>query len=173
MTMKSRQMALCGVLAALSVCFLLLGSVIPGATFCGPLLAMTALVPVLEECGPRMAGATWGAVSLLGLLLAADRELALVYLFFGWYPILRPRIAKLPLRSLRVLCRLAVCSGMAALLYGLAMKVLGLPTGLEEESGWMLASLLVMANVTFLIADLVLDRQTRLWNRRLRKRFFR
>lgn len=43
--MNSRQMALCGVLSALAVVFLLLGSVIPAATFCAPILAMIALFP--------------------------------------------------------------------------------------------------------------------------------
>ena len=171
--MKSRQMALCGILASLAVCLLLLGSVIPGATFCGPILAMAALLPVLEECGPRLAWASWAAVSILGLLLAADRELALVYLFFGWYPILRPRVEKLGHRWIRVLCRLAVCSGMLALLYGLVMKLLGVPTGLEEEARWFVALLAVMGNVNFLIADLALGRLTLLWRRRLRARFFR
>lgn len=171
--MKSRQMALCGVLAALAVCFLLLGSVIPGATFCGPLLAMAALIPVLEECGSRAAWAAWAAVAVLGLLLAADRELALVYLVFGWCPILRPWIMRLPFRILRTAVRLGLCSGLTVLLYGLAMRVLGLPTGLEGESGGFLALLLVLANVDFLVMDLALGRLTELWRRRLRKRFFR
>lgn len=171
--MKSRQMALCGVLSSLAVCCLLLGSVIPAATFCGPLLAMAALLPVLEECGPRAAGAAWAAVGLLGLLLASDRELALVYLFFGWYPILRPRLARLPSRGLRVAARLAVCGGVLALLYGLVMKALGLTADLEGAARWFLGLMTLLAGVTFLMADLALERLTALWRRRLRKRFFR
>ena len=58
---------------------------------------MGALLPVLEELGTKAAGTSYAAAAILALLLAPDRETAFVYLFFGWYPILRPRIAALPL----------------------------------------------------------------------------
>lgn len=171
MRQSSRRMALCGVLCSLAVCLLLLGSVIPAATFCGPLLAMAALLPVLEELGPRAAGTAWAAVSILGLLLAADRELALVYLFFGWYPVLRPRINKLPSRPLRIAVKLAVCNGTVFLLY----RLLGALLGLTEDmtSPLLAAATVVLANMTFFLADLALGRLTLLWRRKLRKRFFR
>lgn len=171
--MTSRQMALCGVLSALAVSLLLLGSVIPAATFCAPLLAMAALLPVREECGPRAAGTAWAAASLLGLLLAADRELALVYLFFGWYPVVRPRIAKISSRLGRLAWKLVICNGAILLLYGLLRKVLGLTADLEEAGRGFPALLLALANAVFLLADRALERLTLLWQRKLRSRFFR
>ena len=53
--MKSRQIALCGMLNALAVVLLSFGGLIPIATYCAPLLAMAVLLPVLEEYGGRMA----------------------------------------------------------------------------------------------------------------------
>ena len=41
---KSREAAFCGVLAALAETVLLLGGVIPAATFCCPLLAMASSI---------------------------------------------------------------------------------------------------------------------------------
>ena len=52
--MKSREMALCGVLCALAAALLTLGGVIPAATFCAPVLAMAALLPVLPEQVPEV-----------------------------------------------------------------------------------------------------------------------
>ncbi len=52
----SRRMSLCGMLTALAVVILLLGGLLPLATFLRAVLAMAALLPVLEECGPRAAG---------------------------------------------------------------------------------------------------------------------
>ena len=75
--MSSRQMALSGILSALAAAFLTAGGMLGIATYCAPILAMATLLPVLEECGPKAAGAAWGAVSLLGLLLSPDR---------GWAP---------------------------------------------------------------------------------------
>ena len=169
--MKSRSLALSGVLAALAVVLLCLGGVIPGAVFCAPILAMSVLLPVLEELGPKAAGTAYAAVAILSLLLSPDRETALVYVFFGWYPILRPKIAALPSRPLRVLCRLAVCSASAFLLYGLFWHVLGLP---EDMPGGVLnALLLVSGNLVFLLADSTLARLTGLWHWKLKKRLYR
>ena len=168
---KSRAVALSGVLTALAVAFLALGDIIPAAVLCGPILAMAALLPVLEELGPKAAGTVYAAVSILALLLVPDRETAFVYLFFGWYPILRPKIAALPSRPLRVLCRLAVCSASAFLLYGLFWRVLGLP---EDMPGGVLgALLLVSGNLVFLLTDSTLARLTGLWHWKLKKRLYR
>ena len=57
--MKSREMALCGVLCALAAALLTLGGVVPIATFCAPMLAMAVLLPVLEEWGPKAAGTSY------------------------------------------------------------------------------------------------------------------
>ena len=167
--MNSRQMALCGLLSALAVVCLLLGGVIPAATFCAPILAMAALLPVLEEVGAGAAAAAYGAAAVLGLLLVPDRELALVYLCFGWYPILRPQIARIPLRLGRLAARLAVFNAVTALLYGLILRLLGLTADLTEASRWMNLALLVMGNAVFLLLDLALARLTTLWRLRLRK----
>ena len=164
-------MALCGVLCALAVVLLALGGVVPIATFCAPVLAMAALLPVLEEAGPRLAAAAWAAVSLLALLLDPDREAALVYLCFGWYPLLRPRIAGLSSSLARTAARMAVCTGVCLLLYGVIGRVLGLPE--DPAAGGFQILLLALANLTFLILDRALERLTLLWRRRLRRRLFR
>ena len=171
--MRARPLALCGVLAALAVTLLALGGVIPGAVFCAPILAMAVLLPVLEELGSKAAGTVFAAVAILALLLVPDRETALVYVFFGWYPILRPRIAALPVRPLRILVRLAVCSGSALLLYGVLWKLLGLPEDLWESAWYLNALLLAGGNVVFLLTDATLARLTRLWHWKLKKYLYR
>ena len=170
--MKSRRMALSGVLCALAVVLLTLGGVVPLATFCAPLLAMAVLLPVLEEYGSRYAAAAWLAVSLLALAVDPDREAALVYLCFGWYPLLRPRVAGLRSRAVRTAVKLAVCTAVCLVLYGVIWRVLGLPRD-PDASGVFGAVLLVLANVVFLLADRALERLTVLWRVRLRRRFFR
>lgn len=170
--MKSRRMALCGVLCALAAVVLALGGVVPVATFCAPMLAMAALLPVLEEYGPRYAAAAWLAVSVLALLLDPDREAALVYLCFGWYPMLRPRLAGIPSVLLRIGARLAVCTAACLLLYGVLWRLLGLPRD-PALAGVLGGVLLVLANGTFLLLDRALERLTLLWRRRLRRRLFR
>ena len=90
--MKSKEIALCGLLCALAVTLLLLGGILGIGTFAGPILAMAVLLPILEEYGTKTATAAWGAAAILALLLVPDRETALVFVAFGWYPLLRPRL---------------------------------------------------------------------------------
>ncbi len=174
MRQQSRKVALCGVLCGLAVVVLLLGGLFSLAVYCAPLLAMAVLLPVLEEYGPGTAGAAYGAVAILALLLVPDRETALVYVFFGWYPLLRPRIAALPSLPVRLVCRLGVCGLSMFLLYGVTIRLLGLTAVTEElGGGWLTAALAVMGCAVFLLLDLALGRLTVLWRRKLRRRFFR
>lgn len=171
---QSRKVALCGVLCGLAVVVLLLGGLFSLAVYCAPLLAMAVLLPVLEEYGPGTAGAAYGAVAILALLLVPDRETALVYVFFGWYPLLRPRIAALPSLPVRLVCRLGVCGLSMFLLYGVTIRLLGLTAVTEElGGGWLTAALAAMGCAVFLLLDLALGRLTVLWRRKLRRRFFR
>ena len=172
--MSSRKLALCGLLTALAVTLLLLGGIIPLATFCAPMLAMVVLLPVLEEFGHRAAATAWCAATILALLLVPDRETALVYVCFGWYPILRPRIAALPSLSARIGCRLAVYALAVFALYGVVVRLFGLTAVLEELGGAMLTAVLaVLGFAVFLLLDLALGRLTVLWHRKLRRRFLR
>lgn len=171
--MKARPLALCGLLAALAAALLCLGGVLPGMAFCAPILAMAVQLPILEELGPKAAGTAYAAVSILALLLVPDRETAFVYVFFGWYPILRPKIAALPSRVLRVLSRLAVCNAAALLLYGLALRLMGLTEDLLDSVWYINAALLAMGNVVFLLTDATLARLTGVWHWKLKKHLYR
>ena len=61
--MKSKQMALCGLLTALAVVVMILAGAIGIGTFAGPVLAMAALLPVLEEYGSKAAAAAYAAAT--------------------------------------------------------------------------------------------------------------
>lgn len=167
--MRARPLALCGLLSALAAALLILGGVLPGMVFCAPILAMGVLLPVLEEWGPKAAGTSYAAVSILALLLAPDRETAFVYLFFGWYPILRPKIAALPSRLLRLLARLAVCNIAVLVLYGLVLRLMGLTADLLESVWYFNAALLAAGNLVFLLTDATLARLTNIWHWKLKK----
>ena len=170
--MKSREIALCGMMNALAVVLLSLGGMVPMATYCAPLLAMAVLLPVQEEYGKKMALTAWVSVSLLALMLTPDRETALVYVFFGWYPVARPRIAALPSRPVRLAVKLLIASGVILLLYGAVLRLMGLTADLLEGTFLLNAALLVMGNGVFLLLDKALDRLTVLWHRKWRKYFF-
>ena len=170
--MKSKQIALCGLLCALAATMLLLGGILGIGMFAGPILAMAVLLPILEEYGGNTAAAAYGAAAILALLLVPDRETALVFVFFGWYPLLQPKILALPSRLLRLVCKLLFCNLAIALAYGILLFLFQL-SDLAGETPLMTALLVVLGNVVFLLLDRLLCRLAVLWQRKLRRRFFR
>ncbi len=158
-------MALGGVLAALAVVIMSLGGLIPVATYVSPMLCALLLQMVLISCGARTAWAWYGAVALLAVLLSPDKEAAAVFVFLGYYPIIKPKLDKLPLRAL---WKGILFNASVAVMYYLLLRLFGMETLNQEfaEMGvGMLAILLLMGNVTFFLLDRLLGME------KLKKRF--
>lgn len=170
-------MALCGVMAALAVVFLQMGGMVPLATFCCPLLAMLCSLPVLEEYGRRAALLLYAAVSLLALLVAPDKEVALLYAFLGWYPALRPTIDRaIGDKLAHLLVKSALFAAAVSAMYALAIFLLGMEDLAREytEAGrWVAALTAVLGFAVWLLFDKVLLRFTLLYRRKWRKRLLR
>ena len=164
----TKRIALCGVLAALAVTVMVLGTIVPVGTFCCPAVAGLLLIPVLDLCGVRLALGWYAAVSLLSLLLAPDREAALLFLFLGYYPVMQPYFARIPVRALRPCAKLLLFNAAVLLLYGLVCGLLGIPAA-SDGSAVLLAVMLLLGNVTFFLYDIVIARLTRLWKRRKKR----
>jgi hypothetical protein len=150
-------MALGGVFAALAVVIMSMGGLIPFATYVSPVLCMLMLRLVLRLCGRRIAWAWYGAVAALSLLLSADKEAAGVFVFLGYYPIVKPWLDRLPFS---LLWKLLLFNAATILLYWMLMAVFGMDAIAAEfrDMGTvMLAVTLVLGNVTFLLLDLLLS----------------
>lgn len=170
---KSRELAFCGVLSALGTVLVLLGSLLPGSTYCAPILGMLPLLPVLSEFGSRPALGVYGVTAALTMLLVPDRELAGVYLFFGFYPVLRLLLNRIPSRLLRLVLKLAVFNGALCALYTALIWLLGLGALSLPGGGALAVALVAGGNLVFLLLDVALGRLTLLWQHHLRRRLFR
>ena len=157
---RTSQLALAAVLCALATVIMMLGGLIPVATFCCPMLACFLTIPILYECGTSMALCAYAAVAILSCLLGPDKEAAAIYLFLGWYPVLRPKLQRLR-QPFRLLVKLVIFNCAVAAVYGLLLFVLGLDSlkaEFSELSRIMLIVTLVLGNVVFLVFDFVLPR---------------
>ncbi len=174
--LSSARMALCAMTAALAVVVMSLGSIVPFATFCCPILAMLIMVPITVECPPKLGLTLYGAIAILSLLLLGDKEVSFLFLFLGYYPILRPRLEKIRPKVLRLAVKQAIFSCAVAVMYLLLIFVFRLEAVAEEfqSAGTALnAALLLMGNVVFYAFDLLLFRFTLLYQHKWRKRLFR
>lgn len=173
---KSRKMALTGMLCALAVVIMMLGGVIPLATFCCPALAGLMLIPVFVECGEKLSWCAYAAIAALSLILCPDKEAALLLAFIGYYPILRWRLDQLRSRLLRVVAKLGVFNLAVLAMYALSILVLQMDQILREyqEMGLALTiACLLVGNVTLLLYDRLIAIMTALYVNRLRGRLMK
>ena len=151
-------MALGGVLAALAMVVMSLGGLIPVATFVCPMLCTILLRFVCPLCGNRIGWAWYGAVAVLSFLLGPDKEAAAVFLFLGFYPIVKP---KLDTMKVSWLLKLLLFNTAIGCMYYLLIHLLGMAQIAAEyaQMGTVLTVImLLLGNLTFYLLDLVLTR---------------
>lgn len=149
-------MALGGVLAALAVVLMSMGTLIPVATYACPVMCCVILRLVLKACGSRVAWAWYGAVAILSLLLAPDKEAAAVFLAIGYYPMVKPKLEQL---KPAWLWKGLLFNASILAMYWILMHILGLEQISREFEGMgilMTLILLVMGNVLFFLLDRLL-----------------
>ena len=90
---KSTAVALCGVIAALCIVLMLLSGLIQIASIAIPALCGILLIVIVLELSAKWALCVYAAVSVISLLLVADKEAAVMFAaFFGYYPILKAKL---------------------------------------------------------------------------------
>ncbi len=158
---SAKQIALCGVLAALAVVIMCLGSLLLLATFITPIVCCIQLHIILWLCGKRLAWAWYAAVSVLCLLLAPDKEAAALFVFLGYYPIVKPWLDR---RWLPWLWKTLLFNGAVLTMYSLLIHLFGMEALAAEFADMgtvLLVITLALGNVIFWMLDRILSRRFR------------
>ena len=172
---KTYRTALGGILSALALSFLFMGSVLPFAEIAGPALASVCVLLTGTEFSVKAAFAVYSAVSVLGLIIVPDKESVLLFIFFlGWFPIFKMLIDG-KLRPVPVLLiKLAVFNASVLLMYWLILKVFVMDQVAAEFSGYspfMYAAVIILSNITVIILDFALSKivflYTHVWRKKL------
>ena len=161
MRSKAYPIALGGMLAAVAVVLMCIGTIIPIATYAVPAMCILVCQTVLKLCGPRIAWAWYGAVALLSLLMAPDKEAAAVFLILGYYPIVKPKLDRM---KGKWLWKALLFNGSILSLYWVLLNLIGVERLVAEFSGIgiaMTAVLLAMGNLIFFLLDYRLERGPR------------
>ena len=146
-----------GVFAALALVVMCLGGLIPVATFICPMVCCLIVKTVMIACGNKTAWTCYAAVAILSVLLAPDKEAAGIFVFLGYYPMVKP---KLDAAKLGLLWKFLLFNASVALAYYLMLKLLGMGELAEEYAGmgvFLIAVMVVLGNVTFFLLDRLLD----------------
>jgi hypothetical protein len=153
---SAKNMALGGVMAALALVVMCLGGMIPLATYVCPMFCAVLLMVVLRLTGSRIAWAWYGAVSILSMLLGPDKEAAAVFVFLGYYPILKPWLDR---RKLSILWKLMLFNVAIFAMYSVLIYVFGLAdiaSEFEELGMVMTIVTLILGNATLFMMDVLL-----------------
>ncbi len=156
---KTRPIALGGMLSAAAVVVMCLGTMIPVNTYICPMVCILVTQWVRLACGARIGWCCYAVVSILSLLLAADREAALVYAVMGYYPMIRTKLEKIRPKWLSYVGKVGLFTLTAVLCYSVFAAVLGLPQ--EEFQSVMMIAVVVLWDVCFLLVDRLLGMKFR------------
>lgn len=105
----AKKAALGGMLTAFSVILLIVAGWIPKSTFILPAAAGLAVFVAATEFKNSFGILVYMAVSLLSLILCANKTSVLCFvLIFGYYPMLRIQIDRIKIRVLAVLLKVCV-----------------------------------------------------------------
>ena len=159
---KSSQVAMGGVCTALCLVLMFLTGMVPMSTFALPALAGLVLIVVAVEMGRKTALLVYAATALLCIFVVPDVEASMLFVFFfGYYPIIKPKLDGLPSRVLGWIIKLAVYNGAVVAAYLCVIYLFGLTQVLEQTGPlgqYSLWILLGLANVIFLLYDVVIKR---------------
>jgi len=144
---QSTQVAFCGMAASLSIVIMLMGGIIPIATYCVPMLCGLLLLPILLEYGQKSAWLTYISVALIALVMGFDKEASFFYIFIGYYPILKWKIDRVKVKRRRFLLKFLLFTGTITLMYSLLFLLMPMDAIVQEFNDMGLALTIVFVIV--------------------------
>lgn len=173
---QSSKTAVCGMVTALSVVIMLL-TVIPVFTYAAPAFAGILLMIIVIEINKKWAFSVYVAAGILSLLLATDKEAAVMYVaFFGYYPIVKAVIENKFKGIIEWIIKFLIFNITMIAAYFVMIKIFGLSMEDMNELGkYGPLILLALGNVVFYVFDLAITRLVTLyilkWQKSFRKLF--
>lgn len=173
MKRQSTKVALCGIISSVSVVLMFMTGLVPFLTYTLPAVSGALLAIIVIEINKKWATGAYIAISLLSLLIVADKEAAMFFVaFFGYYPIIKEVIEnKLP-KVLEWIVKLLLFNVAAVAAYAVIIYVFGIPFDEMEQYGkYSVLILLAMGNVIFVLYDYCMTSLITLYYQRWQKTF--
>jgi hypothetical protein len=158
MRKTAQAVALGGMMSALAVVIMCLGTIVPIATFICPAFAMITGQITVCFCGRKFGWCWYGVVTILSLLLSFDKEAAVTFTFLGYYPMIKFWFDRYRIGWIG---KLVYFNFSIAIMYFLLLQLLGMAdlAGEYAELGKVgILMMLIMGNITFFMLDIILSR---------------
>ena len=150
-------------MAALGTAFMLL-SYFPYFTYAVPAISGVLTLVVLIEINGKWPLFTYVVTAVLVFLFAEPEAKFMYILFFGYYPLLKAVIERIRSRVVQYLLKFAVFNSAIFIIYGILSSIIGVDISEFGQYGIIgIACMLLLANVTFYLYDVVLVRVANLY----------
>ena len=165
---QTRKLTVCSMLAALGVVLLWLGSIVEVVDISMAVIASLLCVFAVIEYGKGAPWMVFAVTAILSLILVPQKTPAVMYaVFFGYYPILKEKIERLP-RLSAWLIKEAVFNVALVLMLFLSRALL---FGTQAQTDLLYLAVALLAELVFPIYDIALTRLISLYVYHLRDRF--
>lgn len=172
---QSSKCAIGGIVAALSLVLMISIAIVPFLTYALPAIAGALIAFVVTEIDRKWAFGVYAAVSILGIFLVPDKEVAVMYLaLFGYYPILKTIIEEKVNKVLGWILKVLVFLSTMVVSYWLMIKLMGLTIDEMDEYGiWAVPILLGTGLFAFILYDIAMSKIVLIYNVKWKKYFHR
>ena len=162
-----KKLALSAMFTAVASAICIIASLFPTLSVSLVAIAGVSSAVLLAECGYKYSAISYIASSILVLLLAADKEIALIYvLMFGHYPMLKSLIERIKNPAICWALKIFAANFVFLLFFIIAGKILGI---LEFVGKGELILTAVLYNAVFILYDICLKRLLFLYITKIRK----
>jgi len=155
---NSKKIALCGMISALSVVIMLM-AYFPYLTYALPAISGVLFSIVMIELNSKWAFGAFASSALLSIILCEKESAVLFVAFFGYYPIIKAFLERIPNRVIEYVIKFVVFNVATVAAYGIIVFVLHIP--LEDMGAfgqYTLIILLALGNVMFCVYDLAVTK---------------
>ena len=165
---KTKKIAVAGILTALAVLLLFIGSILDVLDLASAAMGTLVILVAMIELGNSWALGVYAAASVISLLILPHKLPALVFAAFsGYYPVLKKPLNKIKPKFLSYITRIAIFNVFFFLSYFIATKLFGEVFEYEFLS-YIFA---ILANVTFVIFDLAIERLAVFYTVKIKPKF--
>ena len=157
--MKStKKITFSAILSALCV-VIMLGSYFPYFTYAVPAVTGLLIMVILIELGAKWAFFSYLTTAFLVFLFAETESKILFIMFFGFYPILKSVIEKIGKLFFEWIFKFLVFNSAVLSAYFILAKLFMMPIeDLGNFQKYGIAILLIMANLVFVLYDIVISK---------------
>lgn len=156
---KAKITAVCGMVTALSVVLMMVSTLLPVLMYVLPVITSLGVLYTQDLSGKKWAFGVYGATSVLSMMLLTDKETALTYvLFFGYYPLIKNTLEKLPKVISRIL-KTVIFNAAAVGIGFIGVWFFGVSGEEYSEFGKLTIPLLLgLANLAFILYDFAITK---------------